>query len=179
MKKYTINIIAFCIGILVGAAMFYNKYTPLTSTTDTVVTVRYSVIVDTVLKYVPQPCLRKIVDTVKVPADNGTCVHLIEQKEYKDSLYDVWISGCNSSLDSIKVFKWTTYTERIKTVTETKFVQEAKGKLFAGVGMQKYQSSYIPSIDLYYTKKDFLIGVTAGLFDNKPIYGININYKIK
>lgn len=179
MKKYTINIIAFCIGILVGAAMFYNKYEPLASTTDTVETVRYSVKKDTVLEHIPQPCLRKIVDTVKVPADNGTCVHLIEQKEYKDSLYDVWISGCNSSLDSIKVFKWTTYTERIKTVTETKFVQETKGKLFAGVGVQKYQTSYIPSIDLYYTKKDFLIGVTAGLFDNKPIYGVNINYKIK
>lgn len=179
MKKYTINIIVFCIGFILGECVFHNDCRPLTSTTDTIVDVRYRVRVDTIEKYTPRPYFRTIVDTIVVPSENGNCLHVVEQKEYKDSLYDVWISGCNSSLDSIKVFKWTTYTERIKTVTETKFVQEAKGKLFAGIGMQKYQSSYIPSIDLYYTKKDFLIGVTAGLFDNKPIYGININYKIK
>lgn len=147
--------------------------------TDTVEVVTTTTKVDTVYQYRPQYCAKKVVDTVYIPCKEDVCEIPIEQIEYMDSLYHLWVSGYKPTLDSIKICKWNNYVERIRTVTDTKVVRDTKGHIFTGIGVQQYQKSYIPSINVYYSKKDFLIGVTAGLFDNKPIYGVNVNYKLR
>lgn len=136
-------------------------------------------VVDTVTKVKPEIHTRRIVDTISLPCVENTCSIPIEQVEYKDSLYEAWISGYMPALDSIKVFNKTTYVERKEIITKVKETSDTHGHFYGGVAVQKYDKNYVPNLTIYYNKKDFLLGVMTGVIDSKPIYGINVNFKIK
>lgn len=65
--------------------------------------------VDTILKYYPAPYLVSIKDTIHVK----DTILITEVKEYRDTLYQLKISGINPNLDEIKIFNRGIYTTRI------------------------------------------------------------------
>lgn len=185
MKKIFTYLVVFLIGFTIGAIGAIGLCSRRTSSTrrpvfsDSITKTRYKTKVDTFFKSVPLPYICKVVDTLTLPSPDSMCTHIIEQKEYKDSTYNAWISGCYATLDSIKVFGKTEYIESITTVTQTKYIDDTRYKIYVGASIQRYEKDYIPSITFYCSKKDFLVGVMAGIYNSKPIYGVNINYKIK
>lgn len=177
-------ILFFLLGITIGflfggLVMRMSHETPINVLRDTVEVSKITFRVDTITEVKPLFAYRRTVDTVTIPCTDVNVELPIEQVEYEDSTYNLWISGYRPSLDSIKVFSKTVQVERLRTIRETQIVSDAKKKIYLGVGINRYDKCYTPNVNVYYSKKDFLIGATAGLINSKPIYGINVNYKIK
>lgn len=128
----------FRIAVLVFASLLMLKFcirhredTGAPSDTIFIFHTDTSYIRDTVFVYYPRPVSVLVSDTLIV----RDTVLLKEQKFYKDSLYEAWVSGYEPSLDSICVFPVTkTITNTItNTVIETK---EVKKKTPFGIGIQ-------------------------------------------
>ena len=179
MNKYIPYIIVFVIGFLL--AWFSKGTKEITNTievkSDTVTIVKTQTIRDSVPKYIS-----KIVkDTIEIPCNDGdSVVRLpIEQKFYsKPNMYDVWVSGYNADLDSIKIFNKIEYKTITNTINNTKYVNSSS--LYGYVGLSKFDGKFIPMFDLIYsTKGNISFGGSIGLIDNKPIYGLKFGYKLK
>lgn len=175
----------FFLGCLFGALLgFYigdkiNETPCVASSSDTIEVSTDHYYVDTFLSEKPVYYAKKYVDTFYLPCADSVAELPIEQVEYHDSTYNAWVSGYKPSLDSIKVYNRIVHTEHVKTIRETQIAADTKKKIFLGVGVQRYEDNYVPNVNVYLSKKDFLVGVTAGIINSKPIYGINVNYKIK
>jgi hypothetical protein len=101
------NIVIVVLVILVLVLSFFlcvsfhknNPEEPKTVKTDTLY------IFDTIEIKVPKDSIvyvdRKITDTLYLPTPQDTTPIPIEQKHYKDTLTDIWISGYKPTIDSI------------------------------------------------------------------------------
>ena len=147
--------------------------------TDTVT--EYKIIMDTTFIEIPKLCKEIIKDTVWIDSLlYNDCNHLIvSQKEYKDSNYVAWVSGIEPQLDSIMVFKNTEYVFKTATTETIKTIEDGKGKFFAGAGLYTLDKTFVPKVNIAYQKNRIMVGASVGLYNNQPIYGIDINYKIK
>lgn len=84
---------------------------------------------DTIVQEKPVYYAKKVVDTVFVPVtdtlrerDTLWLALEREQKAYRDSLYEAWVSGYDPALDSIRIYapvQVVTVTERIPVVRRT------------------------------------------------------------
>lgn len=116
--------VSFALGLATAALV--GRCTGGTDRTETTKTVT----TDTVAYRMPVPIDSTVIryDTIRLPAirdtirdsllftdtlfhDSVNVTIPIAQKEYKDSLYDAWVSGWNPRLDSIRVYS--------KTILET------------------------------------------------------------
>lgn len=118
MKKSVLFIIAFILGCL-SSQLFrhflYNgspKAEPIVTRDTLYDTIPYLMPVpydSVVVRYVkvPLPVGPEIKDTIVHSGDSIQVVVPITQKEYKDSLYQAWVSGYSPKLDSIHIFQAT------------------------------------------------------------------------
>lgn len=65
------------------------------------------------------------------PPDSVAVAIPIEQKHYKGDDYDAWVSGCNPSLDSLRIYR---QTQQIATTTEVTRWKTRRWGLSVGVG---------------------------------------------
>lgn len=75
-------------------------------------------VIDTFVVFTPE----YIHDTIRLP---------MEQKHYRDTSYEAWVSGYKPNLDSVKVYQRT----QLVTITNTE-VQRVKSQPKFGVGFQ-------------------------------------------
>lgn len=142
---------------------------------DTLIVTR----IDTITEYKPKYISQKILDTIFIYATKDSIVYLpIEQRYYgKTGSYDCWISGYNPQLDSIKVYNKTIDHYITNTITEK--IYPKKWDLYMQIGGYMIDDKVIPILGLDLTMPNRLkVGGNIGLFDNKPIYGVSIGYKI-
>ena len=111
--------------------------------------------------------------------DNGSKHLVVSQKEYRDSDYVAWVSGVEPQLDSIMVFNNTEYVFKTVTIETIKTVEDRKGKLFVGAGLYRLGETFVPKTNIAYKKKSIMVGASIGLYNNQPIYGVDINFKVK
>lgn len=183
MNKFTI----FLLGVLVGfvCSKLVSKQNDIKpqcnyeTKTDTVT--EYKIIRDTAFVERPKLCKEIIRDTVWLDSllDNDYNHLIVSQKEYKDSNYVAWVSGIEPQLDSIMVFKNTEYVFKTATTETIKTIEDGKGKLFAGAGLYRLDNTLVPKINIVYQKKRIMVGASVGLYNNQPIYGVDINLKFK
>lgn len=143
--------------------------------TDTVTIVKF----DTITKYQTKYIKERVTDTVYIERDNGDKVALPRvQRHFREkSLYDAWISGYDPLLDSIKIYPKTEYTTITNTIT--KEVTPLTWKLYAGLDLQAISGTFAPCVSVTLaTPKKWLISAKIGVYDNKPIYGAEVSYKI-
>ena len=183
MNKFTI----FLLGVLVGFVC--SKLVPkendikpqcnYETKTDTVT--EYKIIRDTTFVERPKVYKEIIRDTIQLNSllDNGSKHLVVSQKEYRDSNYVAWVSGVEPQLDSIMVFKNTEYVFKTATIETIKTVEDRKGKLFAGAGLYRLGKTFIPKVNIAYQKKSIMVGASVGLYNNQPIYGIDLSFKVK
>ena len=183
MNKFTI----FLLGVLVGfvCSKLVSKQNDIKpqcnyeTKTDTVT--EYKIIRDTTFIERPKVYKEIIRDTIKLDSlfENG-CRHLVvSQKEYRDSNYVAWVSGVEPQLDSIMVFKNTEYVFKTSTIETIKTIEDKTGKWFTGAGLYRLDNTLVPKINIVYQKKRIMVGASVGLYNKQPIYGVDINFKVK
>ena len=183
MNKFTI----FLLGVLVGfvCSKLVSKQNDIKpqcnyeTKTDTVT--EYKIIRDTAFVERPKLCKEIIRDTVWLDSlfDNDYNHLIASQKEYRDSNYVAWVSGVEPQLDSIMVFNNTEYVFKTSTIETVKTIEDKTGKCFMGAGLYRLDNTLVPKLNVVYQKKRIMVGASVGLYNNQPIYGVDINFKVK
>ena len=183
MNKFTI----FLLGVLVGfvCSKLVSKQNDIKpqcnyeTKTDTVT--EYKIVRDTTFVERPKVYKEIIRDTIQLNSllDNGSKHLVVSQKEYRDSDYVAWVSGIEPQLDSIIVFKNTEYVFKTSTIETVKTIEDKTGKWFTGAGLYRLDNTLVPKLNVVYQKKRIMVGASVGLYNNQPIYGVDINFKVK
>lgn len=185
MRKFYIFLLGMFLGIAGGLMLStFNeippKHIPVTNT-DTISFTEYKTIVDTIFVDKPKYYKEVVRDTVPLNlfvTNEDSCL-VVTQKEYRDSNYVAWVSGVEPQLDSIMVFNNTEYVFKTSTIETVKTIEDKTGKWFAGAGIYRFDNDLVPKLNVVYQKKRIMVGASVGLYNNHPIYGVDINYKIK
>ena len=185
MKKFYV----FLLGILLGffVCMMLSTYKEITPNNipvakkDTISVTEYKTIVDTIFVDKPKYYKEVVRDTVQLNhfVRNEDKYLVVTQNEYRDSNYVAWVSGVEPQLDSIMVFNNTEYVFKTSTIEKVKTIEDNSGKWFAGAGLYRLDNTLVPKINIVYQKKRIMVGASVGLYNKQPIYGVDINYKIK
>lgn len=147
MKKDKSHTILLLIAIIMMAISFvcvYNKTPEVIEKRDTTI-VRDTIWKDTTIiekQLVPKEVIKKKVDTVYT--NQGDTLHLVTESKMFDKRFisskdtcdlQIYTTGINTSLDSLK---WRLKTHRVntvETVTITKYVEHKKLRITPQVGM--------------------------------------------
>lgn len=182
MNKFAIFLLGVFVGTVCSELIQKNDAQPqCIYETKTDIVTKYKIIRDTTFVEKPKLCKEIIRDTVWLDSllDND-CNHLIvSQKEYRDSNYVAWVSGVEPQLDSIMVFNNTEYVFKTSTIETVKTIEDKTGKWFTGAGLYRLDNTLVPKLNVVYQKKRIMVGASVGLYNNQPIYGIDINFKVK
>ena len=156
------------------------NYIPVTKT-DTISVTEYKTIRDTIFVDKPKFYKEVVRDTVPINmyVENKGNYLVATQKEYRDSNYVAWVSGVEPQLDSIMVFNNTEYVFKTSTIETVKTIEDRTGKWFTGTGLYRLDNTLVPKLNVFYQKKRIMVGASVGLYDNQPIYGVDINFKVK
>ena len=185
MKNFYVFLLGMFLGFDVGMILFtYNEITPNTipdAKTDTISVTDYKTIVDTIFVEKPKYYKEVVRDTVPLNqfVRNELNYLVSTQKEYRDSNYVAWVSGVEPQLDSIMVFNNTEYVFKTSTIEKVKTIEDKTGKWFTGAGLYRLGKTFVPKVNIAYQKKSIMVGASIGLYSNQPIYGVDINFKVK
>ena len=182
MNKFAIFLLGVLVGTICSELIPLNDAQPqrlCETKTDTVT--KYKIVRDTTFVERPKLCKEIIRDTIQLNSllGNGDKHLVVSQKEYRDSNYVAWVSGVEPQLDSIIVFKNTEYVFKTATIETIKNIEDRNGKLFAGAGLYRLGKTFVPKVNIAYQKKSIMVGASVGLYNNQPIYGIDLNLKVK
>lgn len=185
MKKFYVFLLGILLGFAVGIILCtYKEFPPNNipvAKTDTISVTEYKTIVDTI--FVDRPKYYKEVVRDTVPLNqfvrNEDNYLVLTQKEYRDSNYVAWVSGVEPQLDSIMVFNSTEYVFKTYTIEKVKTIEDRTGKWFTGAGIYRLDNTLVPKINIVYQKKRIMVGASVGLYNKQPIYGVDINLKVK
>lgn len=185
MKNFYVFLLGILLGFAVGLILWtYKEITPNripVAKTDTISVTEYQTIVDTIFVEKPKYYKEVVRDTVPLHqfVRNEDNYLVVTQKEYRDSNYVAWVSGVEPQLDSIMVFNNTEYVFKTATIETIKTIEDKTDKWFTGAGLYRLDNTLVPKINIVYQKKRIMVGASVGLYNNHPIYGVDINYKIK
>ena len=156
------------------------NYIPVTKT-DTISVTEYQTIRDTIFVDKPKYYKEVVRDTVPLNlfVRNEDNYLVVTQKEYRDSNYIAWVSGVEPQLDSIMVFNNTEYVFKTSTIETVKTIEDKAGKWFMGAGLYRLDNALVPKLNVVYQKNRIMVGASVGLYNNQPIYGVDINFKVK
>lgn len=143
--------------------------------TDTILKIR----VDTLTRYIPKYVTKKTTDTIYLQANEKNEVALeIEQKHYSENgVCDVWISGYNPQLDSIKTYPRVEY----RTITNniTKEIYKSTIDFYPYIGFKRLDDNIgqVFGLTIKMPKK-WIYSAEIGVMDNKMMYGVTVGYKL-
>ena len=179
MNKAVILIIIFFITILcTGVITRCVCETPLSTqtvitNTDTIVEYKY----DTLVYEKPKYVYKTKIDTQIIFINEKDSLYLpIEQKYYSEKeKYDIWVSGYEPNLDSVKIYPKTI---KESVIIETKQTIE-RTNIYATLGFNAFSGGFIPEVGICVaTKKKWLIGAKIGYYDKNLVYGATIGLKL-
>lgn len=185
MKNFYVFLLGILLGFFVCMMLSTYKeippnYIPVTMT-DTISVTEYKTIRDTIFVDKPKYYKEVVRDTVPLNlfVRNEDNYLVVTQKEYRDSNYVAWVSGVEPQLDSIMVFNNTEYVFKTSTIETVKTIEDKTGKWFTGAGLYRLDNTLVPKLNVVYQKKRIMVGASVGLYNNQPIYGVDINFKVK
>ena len=182
MNRFVFFLLGVFVGTVCSELIQKNDAQPqynYETKTDTVT--KYKIIRDTTFVERPKVYKEIIRDTIQLDSllDNGDKNLVVSQKEYRDSNYVAWVSGVEPQLDSIMVFNNTEYVFKTATIETVKTIEDKTGKWFTGAGLYRLGKTFVPKVNIAYQKKSIMVGASIGLYSNQPIYGVDINFKVK
>ena len=182
MNKFAIFLLGVFVGTVCSELIPKNELLPqyIYETKKDTVT-EYNIVRDTTFVERPKVYKEIIRDTIQLNSllDNGSKHLVVSQKEYRDSNYVAWVSGVEPQLDSIMVFNNTEYIFKTSTIETVKTIENKTGKWFMGTGLYRLDNTLVPKLNVVYQKKRIMVGASVGLYNNQPIYGVDINFKVK
>ena len=182
MNKFAIFLLGVFVGTVCSELIPKNELLPqyIYETKKDTVT-EYNIVRDTTFVERPKVYKEIIRDTIQLNSllDNGSKHLVVSQKEYRDSNYVAWVSGVEPQLDSIMVFNNTEYIFKTSTIETVKTIENKTGKWFMGTGLYRLDNTLVPKLNVVYQKKRIMVGASVGLYNNQPIYGVDLNFKVK
>ena len=185
MRKFYIFLLGMFLGIAGGLMLStFNEIPPdyiHVTKSDTISVTEYKTIRDTIFVDKPKYYKEVVIDTVPINlfvTNEDSCL-VVTQKEYRDSNYVAWVSGVEPQLDSIMVFNNTEYVFKTSTIEKVKTIEDKTGKWFTGAGLYRLDNTLVPKLNVVYQKKRIMVGASVGLYNKQPIYGVDINFKVK
>lgn len=167
--------------VAVLAVIIFHAFTKRTPTQNEVIkeitivdTVRYTQ-TDTITLYEPKYITKRVVDTLYI---TDTIFLPIVQKHYSErGMYDVWISGYEAKMDSIRTYNKTEYKYIEKEVTRE--VIKNKHELYLNGGLNAFSGVFIPKVGVsLITPKKTHYNVNLGLYNGEMTYEIGIGFKL-
>ena len=167
--------------VAVLAIIVFHAFTKRTPEQNEVVkeitivdTVRYTQI-DTITRYEPKYITQRVVDTLYI---TDTLFLPITQKHYSEpNMYDVWVSGYEAKMDSIKTYNKTEYKYVEKEVTLE--VVKNKYGLYLNGGLNAFSGTFIPKVGVsLVTPKEAQYNVNLGLYKGEMTYEIGVGFKL-
>jgi hypothetical protein len=179
-SNYLSYILVAVLAIIVFHA--FTKRTPkqneVIKETVTVDTVRY-IQTDTIFRYEPKYITQTLIKHDTLYFTKDSIVYLpITQKHYNEpDLYDVWVSGYEAKMDSIKTYNKTEYKTIEKVITREKVVN--KYELYLNGGLNAFSGTFIPKVGVsLITPKKMLYNANLGLYNGKVTYEIGVGIKL-
>lgn len=165
---------------MVGMSVMYLWRRPTTTVesrvmTDTVFYTKTDTIHDTI----PQLVRISVKDTLIMYVKDSIKVELpIEQKHYSKPLsYDVWVSGYQPRLDSVRTYVNTDF--RTITVETTREVERKRMGIYPFVGVNTWNGHVGGKVGVMLTTKGkFAFGGELGIMESKMYYGVNVAYRV-
>lgn len=169
----------YIVTIIVLVALLFSSKRQIKVVENRVTDTVTKTIIDTITKCVPTYVTKKTTDTIYIQADDKNEVALeIEQKHYQDNgVYDVWISGYQPRLDSIKTYPRVEY----KTITNniTKEIYKSTLEFYPYIGFKRLDDKVGQVIGLTMKMpKKWMYSAEIGVMDNKMMYGLAVGYKL-
>ena len=165
---------------MVGMSVMYLWRRPTTTVKDRVVTdtVFYTK-TDTIHDTIPKLVRISVKDTLIMYVKDSIKVELpIEQKHYsKPFSYDVWVSGYQPRLDSVRTYINTDF--KTITVETTREVERKRMGIYPFVGVNTWNGHVGGKVGVMLTTKGkFAFGGELGIMESKMYYGVNVGYRI-
>ena len=165
---------------MVGMSVMYFCGRPTATVESRVVTdTVYYTKTDTIHDTVPQLVRISVKDTLIVYVKDSIKVELpIEQKHYSKPLsYDVWVSGYQPRLDSVRTYVNTDF--RTITVETIKEVENKRIGIYPFVGVNAWNGHIGGKVGVMLTTKGkFAFGGEIGILESKMYYGVNVAYRV-
>ena len=141
----------------------------------TIVDTVRSIQIDTITRYEPKYITQRVVDTLYI---TDTLFLPITQKHYSEpNVYDVWVSGYEAKMDSIKTYNKTEYKYVEKEVTLE--VVKNKYELYLNGGLNAFSGTFIPKMGVsLVTPKKTQYNVNLGLYNGEMTYEIGVGFKL-
>lgn len=167
--------------VAVLAVIIFHAFTKRTPTQNEVIkeitivdTVRYTQ-TDTITLYEPKYIAKRVVDTLYI---TDTIFLPIVQKHYSErGMYDVWVSGYEAKMDSIKTYNKTEYKYIEKEVTQEVVVN--KYELYLNGGLNAFSGTFIPKVGIsIITPKKTLYNANLGLYNGEITYEVGVGIKL-
>ena len=134
---------------------------------------------DTVVRYEPKYITQNIIkhDTLYVTKDSIIYLPITQRFYSEKGNYDVWISGYNPQLDSIKTYRQREIVS-IDRVVEREVVRN-KYELYLQGGINVVQREIIPTVGVTLTTpKKFYYELDFGYFQGQMTYGFKAGLKL-
>lgn len=130
---------------------------------------------DTITRYEPKYITKRVVDTLYI---TDTLFLPITQKHYSErDKYDVWVSGYEAEMDSIRTYNKTEYKYVEKEVTREIVVN--KYELYLNGGLNAFLGTFIPKVGVsLITPKKAHYNVNLGLYNGEMTYEIGVGFKL-
>ena len=169
----------YIVVILVLVALVFSSKRQIKVVENRVTDTVTKTIIDTVTKYKPKYVTKKTTDTIYLPADEkGEFAIEIEQKHYQDDgVYDAWISGYKTQLDSIKTYPRVEYMTITNNIT--KEIYKSTIDFYPYIGFRKLDDKIGQVIGLTIKMpKMWIYSAEIGVMDSKMMYGVSFGYKL-
>lgn len=162
----------FCAFLLILAT---RKNVNTEYVTKTICKIDTIIKTDTITRYEPKYITKRVVDTLYI-AD--TLFLPITQKHYSEpNIYDVWVSGYEAKMDSIRTYNNTEYKYVEKEVTRE--VVKNKYELYLNGGLNAFSGTFIPKVGIsLITPKKTLYNVDFGVYNGEKTYEIGVGIKL-
>lgn len=134
---------------------------------------------DTIRDTIPLLVTKSVKDTLIMYVKDSVRVELpIEQKHYSKPLsYDVWVSGYQPRLDSVRTYVNTDF--RTITVETVREVENKRMGIYPFVGVNAWNGHIGGKVGVMLTTKGkFAFGGELGIMESKMYYGVNVGYRI-
>lgn len=170
----------YIIVIVVLVALLFSSKRQIKVVENRVTDTTYQTVVDTITSYVPKYIVKKTIDTIYLPSSEKSEVAIpIEQRYYREEgVYDAWVSGYNTRLDSIKTYPRVEY--RTITNNVTKEILVKKWNFFTNIGIKRFNNEYVPSVGfIAKSPRNALYGLEIGAVNGDLYYGLTYGFILK
>lgn len=130
---------------------------------------------DTITRYEPKYITQRVVDTLYI---TDTLFLPITQKHYAErDKYDVWVSGYEAKMDSIRTYNKTEYKYVEKEVTKEVVVN--KYELYLNGGLNAFSGTFVPKVGIsLITPKKTQYNANLGLYKGEITYEIGVGFNL-